>query len=94
MDKEAAYALIVEYLTKQFSVDKERIHPKAKLFEELDLDSIDALDMLALLDRKLKIAVNEKEAMKIRTVEDVVQYMVANLPADLPADLPAKTPES
>ncbi len=88
MDKAAAYELVVEYLTKQFSVPRERITPDARLFEELELDSIDALDMLALLDRKLKIAVNEAEAMKIRTVGDVVDYMVANLPGELPQPPP------
>jgi acyl carrier protein len=79
MDKQAAYDLVVEYLTKHFSTPREHIKPEARLFEDLRLDSIDALDMLALLDRRLNIKLNEEQATKIRTVQDVVDYMVANV---------------
>jgi acyl carrier protein len=37
--------------------------------------------MLALLDRRLNIKLNEEQATKIRTVQDVVDYMVANVTA-------------
>jgi acyl carrier protein len=82
MDKQAAYDLTVEYLAKRFEVAAERIRPESNLFSELGLDSIDALDMLALLDSQWKIKINEEQAKKIRTVQDVVDYICANLPPD------------
>ena len=54
------------------------------MFDDLGLDSIDALDMLALLDRQYRVKVNEEQARKIRTVEDAVQYVLANLPENAP----------
>jgi acyl carrier protein len=54
------------------------------MFEDLGLDSIDALDMLALLDRQYHVQVNEEQARRIRTVEDAVQYVLANLPQGTP----------
>ena len=84
MDHSTAYKLIVEYLSQRFCVPLEKIQPDSKMFEDLGLDSIDALDMLALLDKQNRVKVNEEQARRIRTVEDAVQYVLANLPADSP----------
>jgi acyl carrier protein len=62
----------------------EKITPESKMFDDLGLDSIDALDMLALLERQYRVKVNEAQARKIRTVEDAVQYVLANLPENAP----------
>jgi acyl carrier protein len=80
MDHTTAYQLIVEYLSQRFGVPVEKIAPESKMFDDLGLDSIDALDMLALLDKQYRVKVNEEQARKIRTVEDAVQYVLANLP--------------
>ena len=82
MVKQTAYNLTFEYLAKRFEIAPDRIRPDSNLFSELGLDSIDALDMLALLDSQWKIKINEEQAKKIRTVQDVVDYIVANIPAD------------
>ena len=84
MDHDQAEKLIVDYLSQRFGVPLEKIKPDSKMFDDLGLDSIDALDMLALLDKQYKIKVNEEQARRIRTVEDAVQYVLANLPADAP----------
>jgi acyl carrier protein len=84
MDHSTAYKLIVEYLSQRFGVALEKIKPESKMFDDLGLDSIDALDMLALLDKQYRIKVNEEQARRIRTVEDAVQYVLANLPENAP----------
>jgi acyl carrier protein len=84
MDHSTAYKLIVDYLSQRFGVPLDKIKPDSKMFEDLGLDSIDALDMLALLDRQYHVQVNEEQARRIRTVEDAVQYVLANLPQGTP----------
>ena len=84
MDHSTAFKLIVDYLSQRFGVPLEKITPESKMFDDLGLDSIDALDMLALLERQYRVKVNEAQARKIRTVEDAVQYVLANLPENAP----------
>jgi acyl carrier protein len=84
MDHSTACKLIVDYLSQRFGVPLEKITPESKMFDDLGLDSIDALDMLALLERQYRVKVNEAQARKIRTVEDAVQYVLANLPENAP----------
>ncbi len=85
MDHNAAQKVIADYLSQRFGVPLEKIQPESKIFEDLGLDSIDALDMLALLDKNHRVKINEEQARKIRTVEDAVQYVLANLPAGPPS---------
>ena len=46
--------------------------PEANLFADLALDSIDALDMVGMLEARLDIEVREEDLKTIRTVRDVV----------------------
>ncbi len=81
MDKQAAFEIVSGYLQEQFDVPAEKIQLQSHLFSDLELDSIDALDMIGLLEARLQVQVDEEELKKIRTVEDVVAYVVAHAPA-------------
>lgn len=75
MDKKEIYDTITAYFIEEFEIPPEKIKPEATLFKDLGLDSIDALDMIGMLESKIEFEVNEKELKKIRTVQDVVEYV-------------------
>ena len=72
MTKEAIFAKIVEILRDTFDIDSGKVTLQARLSEDLEIDSIDAVDLIV----QLKPLVGKKlqpEAFKsVRTVEDVV----------------------
>jgi acyl carrier protein len=70
---------VSEYLMKQFEIPLEKIRPEAHLFRDLGLDSIDALDWFAAMQSEIGLPIIEKELKMIRTVRDVVDYVVRNL---------------
>jgi acyl carrier protein len=74
------FDLIHDYFHKEFEVPAEKIKPEANLFEDLELDSIDALDMIGMLEAKYDIEVDEDEVKSIRTVQDVVDYLTRKIP--------------
>ena len=80
MTSEAAYDVVRRYLTQQFELPESKVSPQAHLFTDLELDSIDALDMISLLERDLGIDVVEEELKDLRIVEDVVRYIVRHAP--------------
>lgn len=80
MDQKEAYDVVKSYLVEQFDVPEDRVSLEAHLFEELELDSIDALDMVGLLEARLGVQVDEDELKKIRRVADVVDYVVHHAP--------------
>lgn len=72
MTKDDIFAKIVEILRDTFDIDPNRVTPQARLYEDLEIDSIDAVDLIV----KLKPLVGKRlqpEAFKtVRTVQDVV----------------------
>jgi acyl carrier protein len=79
MQKEEALKKVSEYLATQFEIPSEKIRPDANLFKDLGMDSIDALDWFAAMQSEIGLPVIEKELKRIRTVQDVVDYVVRNL---------------
>ena len=64
---------IKDILVSEFEVDAAKLTPDVNLFTELDLDSIDAVDLVVRLQQEVKKKVNPEEFRKIRTLSDVVE---------------------
>jgi acyl carrier protein len=79
MQKEEALKKVSEYLMTQFEIPSEKINPEAHLFKDLEMDSIDALDWFAAMHSEIGLPIIEKELKMIRTVQDVIDYVVRNL---------------
>ncbi len=79
MQKEEAFKKVSEYLVAKFQIPPGKINPNARLFKDLEMDSIDALDWFAAMESEIGLPVIEKELKMIRTVQDVVDYVVRNL---------------
>jgi acyl carrier protein len=48
---------ISEYLISQFQISPEKIKPKAYLFKNLEMDSIDALDWFAAMESEIGLPI-------------------------------------
>ena len=79
MQKEEALKKVSEYLMTQFEIPSEKINPEAHLFKDLGMDSIDALDWFAAMHSEIGLPIIEKELKMIRTVQDVIDYVVRTL---------------
>ena len=71
---------IKDILAADFDVDPETLRSETNLFTDLDLDSIDAVDLVVRLQQVTKKKVNPEEFRQIRTLHDVVQavYKLVN----------------
>ena len=69
------------YLTDMFEVPLDRICPEARLYEDLDLDSIDAVDLIVKLQDLAGRRISPQEFKSVRTVGDVVDKVHALLHA-------------
>jgi acyl carrier protein len=70
--KESIFEYLKEVIVELSEVDAEVITAESRLYEDLDIDSIDAVDMIVKL-KKLTTKRIEPAAFKsVRTVQDVV----------------------
>lgn len=71
------FAHVRQLLIDLFEVDAAKIRPEARLYQDLEIDSIDAIDLVLKLKdyagRKLK----PEEFKHVRTVGDVVNTVQA-----------------
>jgi acyl carrier protein len=79
MTRDEIYSHLVDILVNTFELDRGDIRPEVKLFEELDLDSIDAVDMFVEIHALTGRRIDAEIAKKIRTVQDVVDLVEAEL---------------
>ncbi|MGN1282032.1 MAG: acyl carrier protein [Succinivibrio sp.] len=75
MTKEEILKQIQEMLAQLFEIDPEEIKPESKLFEELELDSIDAVDLVVKLQKTIGKKIMPEEFKTVRTVQDVVEVV-------------------
>lgn len=79
LSREQIEGKLRSYLEDMFEIPAEKITPQARLYEDLDLDSIDAVDLVVKLQeltgRKLKV----DEFRSVRSVGDVIDRVHAVL---------------
>lgn len=75
MHKDAIYERIVQILQETFDIDAERITPDAKLYDDLDIDSIDAVDLIVQLKPLAGKRLNAEAFKSVRTIQDVVNAL-------------------
>ena len=77
--KEEIYNKICEILEKEFEIDKSLLNKDANLFEDLDLDSIDAVDLAVRLQQYTEKRFSPEDFKQIRTLNDVVEVLYSLL---------------
>ena len=63
-----------------FKLPEERVVPEARLGADLELDSLDALDLAVKVEELTGKALTEKQLRAMRTVEDVIVALLALAP--------------
>lgn len=59
-------------LQETFEIEPERVHPEVNLFTDLDLDSIDAVDLAIQLQKFTGKRIQPHDFKEVRTVADVI----------------------
>ena len=65
-------------LSAQLGIKEERIQPKSRILEDLGADSLDLVELLMTLEDEFNVTVSDEEAIKLKTVDDIVKIIEAN----------------
>jgi acyl carrier protein len=77
VSREEIFGNVRNMMADTFELERDRITLESRLYEDLDLDSIDALDMVVKLQELIHRRVDEHELRSLRTVGDVVEMVAA-----------------
>jgi len=81
MTREEIQQSIVEILSDSFELEPETIKPESTLYEELDLDSIDAVDIFVQLRDLTGRRPDPERAKQVRTVDELITFVEEELAA-------------
>ena len=73
--KEEILAEIADVLAAEFEIPREKLVADARLYEDLDLDSIDAVDLVVRIQQRTGIKVVANDFKSIRTLGDVSEVI-------------------
>jgi len=74
-DPQRAYTVIRSALVELFRLDPERITPEARLADDLEIDSIDAVDLVEQVKRTTGRKVAAEVFRTVRTVSDLARVV-------------------
>ena len=75
MDSEQLFQKIKEILVEQFEVDESIVSLDANLYEELQIDSIDAVDLLVQIKELTGVKIAPEVFREVRTIRDVLNAL-------------------
>ncbi len=63
---------------ESFEIEKEKLQPQAHIFNDLGLDSLDIVDLVAALQKSFGVNIrNEEKVRNIRTLQDVYKFIIS-----------------
>lgn len=71
--KEEIFDKLKEVLVNDFELDSDKVVLSANLFEDLELDSIDAVDLAVKIQQFTNKKISPNDFKEIKTLEDIVE---------------------
>ncbi len=72
MNDEQLLLMLKEIMVETFELDESEISLESNLYEDLDLDSIDAVDLVVKLREQTGKKIEPGDFKQVRTVSDVI----------------------
>ena len=69
---------IKEILKDTMDIDESKITLDAKLQEDLELDSLDSVELIMSAEEEFGIEIPDEDVMNFKTVNDIVNYIEAH----------------
>jgi acyl carrier protein len=75
MTKDELFNRIKTVLVEEFELTDAEVTPEAKMFTDLGLDSIDAVDLIVKMKPYIPGKINADAFKQVKTVQDVVEVI-------------------
>jgi len=67
-----------DIIVEQLGVDEEDVKMEASFIDDLGADSLDIVELIMAIEEEFDLEIPDKEAEKITTVGDAVEYIKAH----------------
>jgi acyl carrier protein len=77
MTENEVIVMINQVFEEDFEIDRERLRPEMNIFDDLELDSLDIVDLVVAIQKKFKVRIRDDERIRgIRTLRDIYGFVL------------------
>ncbi|MDO5054169.1 acyl carrier protein [Pasteurella oralis] len=73
MTEQEIQKVLTDALVSLFEIDAAKITPETHLYQDLEIDSIDAIDLIDYIKRQTGYKLQAEDFRNVRTVKDVIE---------------------
>lgn len=66
---------VKEFLIDDFEIEGDKIHPEARLKEDLDIDSLDFVDIIVIVDKTFGFRLKSEDMAGVDTLAQFCDYI-------------------
>lgn len=81
MSRDEIFDILKQALIELFELEEEKITLEARIYEDLDIDSIDAIDMVDYIKKKTGYRMQAQDFKEVRSLKDIVEVVYTQLNA-------------
>jgi len=76
MKKEEIIDTVKEFLVDEFEIEEELLEPDANLRDDLDIESLDFVDIAVEVEKKFGFKMAGEEMVNVQTLDDLYNYIL------------------
>ena len=79
MRKEEVIAKVNEFMIEEFELDESMILPDANLRDDLDIESLDFVDIAVEIEKQFGFKIKGEEMIGVKTLDDLYNYILSKV---------------
>ncbi len=76
MSREDVVTIVNDFLIDEFELEEEQLKPDAKMKEDLDIESLDFVDIAVIIEKEFGLKVTSEQMVKIKKLEDLYNFIL------------------
>ncbi|MFK5856371.1 MAG: phosphopantetheine-binding protein [Bacteroidota bacterium] len=76
MNNQEVTNIVNEFLIDEFEIEESQLVPSALMKDDLDIESLDFVDIAVIIEKEFGIKVTSEDMMKIIKLEDLYNYIL------------------
>jgi acyl carrier protein len=68
---------VIDIIVDKLGVERSEVTPEAVFVDDLGADSLDLVELIMAMEEEFGMEIADEEAEKLRTVQDVVNFITA-----------------
>ncbi|MDE6134868.1 MAG: acyl carrier protein [Muribaculaceae bacterium] len=75
MERKEIESKVRDFLIEDLEVDEEKIYPKARLKDDVGIDSLDFVDIVVIVEKNFGFKIKPEEMAGVTTLNDFYNYI-------------------